>query len=177
MSELDPYRLQIDRLKFEYKRETRSERRLASIQRRLEILREWLALSQQRIRATSAGPAADNGAPSLPVAHESADQGSVVEAQRAESAAEPDGRWVRMLEDCEIDEVHLPAGVTVRVPQAKVEALLASGVCAVLSEGALPALTLPETDTARISDADNDPDSDSDEHKTSGAARDAERSA
>ncbi len=158
MSELDPYRIQIDRLKFEYKRETRSERRLASIQRRLEILRQWLVLSQKRIKANGTGAAIESVTASAPTDHTGASNELVIDAPQPAPSVETDGQWLRMLQDCEIDEVHLPAGVTVRVPQAKVEALLASGVCTAVSESWLAERTLQVAGAAAASHIESDGD-------------------
>lgn len=148
MNEIDPYRIQIDRLKFEYKRETASERRLASIRRRLEILREWLTLSQKRVKASSTGFGAKDVLDETPGPPDTADLAVVVEVPPQESAQESDGKWVRMIEDCEIDDVHLPAGVVVRVPQAKVEALLATNVCEAMPDSWLGERERGAADTA-----------------------------
>lgn len=125
-------RARVEELKREFTNGKSVVGRLAALGARLEILRAWLACTQQRLSLVHAGDAGGQVATLAAGDSQCAAIKALPDASTEDEVGtdlDPDAPlWVRLVQKCEIEGAELPAGVIVEVPRSRVAELLSAGI-------------------------------------------------
>lgn len=158
-------RARVEELKREFTNGKSVVGRLAALGARLEVLRAWLACTQQRLSLVHAGDAGRQAATPAAGDSQSAAIKALPEAPTEDEVGTdlgPDAPlWVRLVQKCEIEGAELPAGVIVEVPRSRVAELLSAGIAVPLVAefwASVAAATEPASDGAASLDADEQRD-------------------